>query len=102
MSCDDADVDTDVTGVAGVDVFRSELVPKARFWRDALGFVASEMEAIIAERLAIEDCDVVGGAERKADIVLDSEYKLLRVEDVVEAETPVSAGKLGQTEKKLT
>ena len=62
------------------------------------------MEAIIAERLAIEDCDVVGDPERKADIVLDSEYELLRVEDVVEeaAQTPVSAGKLGQTDDKLT
>ena len=51
----------------------------------------------------MEDCDVVSGAEGKADIVLDSEYEPLRVEDVVvEAETLVSAGKLRQTKKKST
>lgn len=60
-------------------------MPEARLWRDELGFVASEMEAIIEEMLAIEDCDVVVGAERKAEIVVDSEFRLLGFEDVVVA-----------------
>ncbi len=73
-NCDDADADadTDVASVAGVDVVRSELVTEARFW-DTLGLVAPEMEAIIAEMLAIEDCDAIGSARRKEDAVLDSE-----------------------------
>ncbi len=52
---------------------RSELVPEARFW-DTLGLVALEMEAIIAEMLAIEDCDAVGSARRKEDAALDSVF----------------------------
>ena len=69
---------------------------EARFWRDELGFVASEIEAIIEEMLAIEDSDVVVGARRKAEIVLDSEFSLLGFEDdVVEARKSVSTKGVG-------
>lgn len=58
-------------------------VPEAKFWRDALGFVASEMEAITAEMLANEDCDAVGSARKERDMVPDSELRVLGFEDVV-------------------
>ena len=45
-SCKDADADTNVANVAGVDVVCWELVPEARIWSDALDFVASEVKAI--------------------------------------------------------
>lgn len=82
-SCDDAGADPDVASVAGVNVVCSELVPEAWVWRDALGFVASEMKVIIVEMLANEDCDTVGSAEREGDKVPDSELSLLGFEDVV-------------------
>ena len=72
-----------VASVSGVDVVRSELVLDARFWRDTLGFVASEIEATIAEMLATEDCDIVGSAVENDDVVLDPELRLLGFEDVV-------------------
>lgn len=56
-------------------------MPEARFWRDTLGFVVSEMEAIRAEMLANEDCDAVGSARRDEDIVPNSELRLVGCED---------------------
>lgn len=87
-SCDDAIVDADAASVVGVDVICSELVPEAVFWEDALGFVALETEAIIAEMLAVEDCDAVGSTRREGNMVPDSIFRLLGLEDVV-----VGAGK---------
>ena len=49
------------------------------------------MEATIAEMLATEYCDVVGRARRTADVVLDSELRMLGFDDVkVEAEKSIS------------
>ena len=81
--CENADVDINVASVAGVDVICTELVPEARFERDELGFPALEIEAITAEMLRIDDCDAVGSAKTEGDMVPDSEYWLLGLEDVV-------------------
>lgn len=70
-------------------------MPEARFWRDAL-----EMEAIIAEMLANEDCDAVGSARRDEDIVPNSEFRLVGCEDVVvEARTFISIRACGMDRK---
>ena len=82
-SCDDADVKNDVVSVAGVEVIGPEVVPEARLWREALGFVAPEMKAIEAETLATEDCDAVASARREEDMVPTSEFRLLGFEEVV-------------------
>lgn len=58
-------------------------MPEAKFWKDALGFVTADMEAIIAEMLANEDCEAVGSARKEGDMVPDSELRLLEIEDVV-------------------
>lgn len=53
--------------------------------------------------LAIEDCDVVGDARRKVDKVLESEFILLRYEDVVvEARKSFSTRDFGMNRKQLT
>ena len=84
--CEDTDADTDVASVAGVDIVCAELALEASFWKDVLGFVDLEIEAMIAETLVIEDCDAVGSGRREEDIVLDSELRLLGLkENVVEA-----------------
>lgn len=58
------------------------------------------MVAIVADMLAIEDCDVVGDARRKVDTVLESEFRLLRYEDVVaEASKSISTKNLGINRK---
>ena len=56
---------------------------ETKFWRDALGFLASEIEVIKAEMLANEDCDAVVSARREGNMELDSEFRLLGFEDVV-------------------
>ena len=58
-------------------------MPEAKLWRDALGFVASEVKATTEEMLANEDCDAVGSERRVGDIVPDSVVKLIGFEDVV-------------------
>lgn len=63
-------------------------MPEARFWSDALGFVVAEMEAIIAEMPANEDCDAIGSARRDGDIVPDSDFRLVVFEDVVVEASP--------------
>ena len=90
-------MDTNVANVADVDAICSELVPEARFWRDALGFVASEMEANAAEMLAVEDCDAVGSPRKEGDMVPDSEFRLLEV--VVEAMKSINMIKFGLDRK---
>lgn len=57
-------------------------MPEARLWKDTLGFVAVDMEAITAEMLVNEDCDAVDSAKNEVDEVPDSELRLLEMEDV--------------------